>query len=293
MPETDLASRLRRTFARLGAALRETGTCLGLGLRDALHPRLMAISVAAWLLAFVVWTVLFFVWRQEVLSLSGMLALLLAFGVFGAVGPASAGGAATVSGMAAINPIAFAWFGSALLVAAGIFALMMIVLPFVLYGLAMLLSMRVVLKLTLMERIRQVVMKRYPAMCGALRIAVGTRVLATLRQWLNLIVCVLICLMVPMLGAVMLFLLLCYWNAYGLVDRALDGIAGDEERTAIVKGQKTKLMVLGAASAVITFIPLIGLIGPVVTGASVSHFVMRRLAALRMASVQPDGVAAY
>jgi hypothetical protein len=282
-----LASPVRRVVDGLGAAARETGICLGLGLRDALHPRLMAMSIAAWLLAFVVCTVLFLMWRHEVLSLSGMLALLLAFGAFGAVAgvlaPASVGAGATLSSLGAINPVAFASFGATLVVALGVFALMVVLLPFVLYSLAMLLSMRLILKLYMMERIRQVVLKRYPGVQGASENTAGRRALAALCQCLNLFGCVLLCLLVPMLGGVMLFLLLCYWNAYGLIRRALDGIASDRECAAIVKGQKTTLIALGGAAAVLTFIPIVGLVGPVATGASVGHFALRRLALLRMA----------
>lgn len=287
MPNIDASSRYHNFSARFSAASRDIGACMALGMRDAMRGRLMTISAFSWLGAFLLCGVGFYLFRHDLLKTSAILAALLGFGAFSIVAgvlPAAAlSGAATVSGMGMINPVALASFGASLLAAVAVFTVMVVLMPFIMYGIAMVLSMRVVLKFKMMARIQEQALKRYPGLFIDPSLAPGNRLLSSLLEWCKFAGCLVLCLILPALGALLVFLLLFYWNAYGLIDRALAGIASKEERAAIVKGQKTKLIVLGGASALLTFVPIVGLIGPAFTGASVSHFVMRRLVALRAA----------
>jgi len=285
MPTTTPLERLRHLSNRLGAALRETGRCTGLGIRDALRPRLLLPSALAWLATFTLCSVAFIVWHEDVLACSLTLSLLLSFGVFSQVpallGASSAALAPTVSNMGMINVGYLASLAPALFAAMAVFAVVLVLSPFLLYGFAMLAGMRIALKLCMMGRIRQQALQRYPDVRRRPQATAWKRVLGNLLHWANLAGCVLLCLVLPAVGAALLLAFLCYWYAYGLIHSALDGIASEEELRLVVKGQKIKLMLLGAALVVLTFTPLIGLLGPAASGASVCHFVLRRLALVR------------
>lgn len=287
MPEKSFRTRLSTAYAATRATAAELSACLALGLRDTMHPRLLLFSIVVSSVTFCFFAALFIYWGKELLTFSAIAGVVLTAGIVlmapqlipftGTVAPS------TVS-IDVLGMIATTLFGL------GVIAAMVVLVPILLFTICVLATTRFQLKLFMMDRIQQRVLRRYPDLQPGRHGSAWTRLLAELRQVLSLLLCALLCLTIPMLGAVLLLALLCYWNAYGLIRRSLDGLAGDEELRAIVKGRRGALTLLGAVLAIISFIPIIGLLGPALAGTSVAHFVMRRLAGLRAIAV--DGAAA-
>jgi len=74
------------------------------------------------------------------------------------------------------------------------------------------------------------------------------------------------------------FVLASYLNVRGLVNDAVDGLATDEQRRAIIQARRVEMTLLGVLVGLFTLVPFAGFLSPVVLGAGVCHLGMRALA---------------
>lgn len=274
LPRTAGVSRHIEAGARGGV---EAIKCLALGLRDGLRPRVALTSLLIWLMVIVFWCVVFWIWREDVKSLATAALLLIAYGVAQMLMPVA--GPATVSAMAsganALGAFAFLLSGPVAAVVTGL-------VVFGCFMLLCMLSVRILLELLLMGRIQAQCLQRYPALSRGvdnswrrgLRDALGT--LATF------VIGGLLCLVIPLVGGLLLFLLASYLNVRSLVGDALDGVATDDERRAVIRSQRLNMLLLGLLGTLLMLVPLAGLVAPSVLGASVCHLCMRQVVRMRI-----------
>ncbi|MCW7538463.1 EI24 domain-containing protein [Aquabacterium sp. A7-Y] len=253
---TPLPSRPARLVAAFPAAL----SCIGLGLRDGLKPRLILQSLAIWAAVLLVWSLVFWIFSDAVHALSLHVVDWIVRGA-GALVRSEATGPAGPPGTASNF-------------AAG-------VVSFLAFILLCLITARLLVDFFLMGTIRAIVRPRYPTLeawgggswKASLRNTVGPLV--------TLVLLALPLMLVPVLNVVALFLLFNYLNVRGLVPDALEDIAKDEEVRRLIQGSRIEMMVLGALLVPVLMIPPLSLLAPSVLGASVTHLAFRRLQAQR------------
>lgn len=151
--------------------------------------------------------------------------------------------------------------------------------PFLVFALAALFVMRIFLRHVMLQALVDRVRQHYPD-----RLISASRCRRNYRDLIGGCVAFLACLFASLLfpgGAIVLVLaLLCFWNAYGLIWSITRRIPYEASVAAISRGHKCALLVVGSILAMVHFVPLIGLLGPALTGTTVSHFVLRRIGAL-------------
>jgi MFS family permease len=279
MSISSIATRLQRPLIRIAVALKESVICFALGLRDSLHPRLLGFSLGIWILAFSTWLTVFIVWWQQIKALCIFLTGIFAAGIFFLMPMLSAGAASSATtAMGTIGGAANIGF-----LVGGILALFILPYVFVvlLFAVAMSLTIRVLLEIFVMGRIRQRALKTYPE----IRTGLKSSLYNSIRDFINIAFTFLIVgtifLMIPVVNGVFLFALLCYLNVRGLVNDALEGIATDIELRAVIKAERLTMTVLGMGLVAVVLVPFAGLISPTLTGSSVCHLCMRRLSKLR------------
>lgn len=236
---------------------------LALGLRDGLTPRLLLSSVVLWLLAFLLWAVLFLVFRGEAWALAQQGLQWLWQGLAAAVfrAPESSGAPSGLAG-------AFAGFAS-------------VVLLLLAFALLVSLTVRIALELLLMARIQRQCLLRYPQLSTGVPSSLRAGLRSLLVTWTTFLVGGLLCLLIPVVGGLLFFALGAYLNARSLVNDALEGVATPDEQRQFIRGRRFSLALLGLAMALLMVVPLAGLLAPTLMGASVCHLALRHVAATR------------
>ena len=222
----------------------EALTCFALAMREATRPGLALMSLLLGLAALIVWGIVFFVWWADIRALLVTLS-------------------SAVLGSHASGPKMSAFLGYAL----GLLAYMLVVMA----------TVRLLLELLLMSRIQKYCLKRYPQLQRGAESSLLSGVWESTLGAVIVIVGGLLCLIIPVIGAALFFLLVSYFNARSLVNDALDGLASNEQRRALLKTQRLELAVLGVAGSLFMLVPVIGFVGPVALGAGVCHLGMRSL----------------
>lgn len=260
-----------RILSRLADGSREAFACFALALREALKPGLAFTSVVIGATALAVWTTVLIVWWGPIWFGAKVVAGVVIGGLVAAYLPA-APAAASITQMANIATTLLPWFAGLQL--GPVFGILVLAAGFVL---SVMLSMRVFLELFLMGRIQRYCLKRYPSLettkktsfTAGLRSSVGTTCSFVFFGFL--------CLIIPVFGGVLFFLLASYLNVRSLINDAAENLVTDTELRALIGGHRVEMVVLGVLVSIVTLIPFLGFFAPVLLGASVCHLCMRSL----------------
>ncbi|MED5621067.1 EI24 domain-containing protein [Ideonella sp. BN130291] len=255
---------------RWQAATREAIACVTLGLRQALSVRAVLTSVLVWLIAALGWLVIFIVFREQVIHVAAVVGIVVFGGVLWLVGGGRT--ATTAVTMSHVTGI-----GLGLLIGWGAMALLYVVLV---VGTA-----RIAVELLLMPTIQRKTLKHYPELkdpgyrSGSDSAALSMR--NTVGPWIGTFSGFIVCLFIPIIGGVAMFLLLSYMNVRSLINDAADDVATAEQVRHILVHSRLEMLVLGVMLTGMSLVPLLGMLAPWFTGGAVCHFVMRRLSAQR------------
>ena len=165
--------------------------------------------------------------------------------------------------------------------ATGLSTVLQLVLVALIYAALLGLSVALLIVFVFMPRVRALCLQAYPA----LRPVAGGSLLGPVRLALRLAGWTAlgagVCVLVPVVGGLLFLLLSGYLNVRGLVPDALEDLASDDEVQAVVAAQQADMAGLGASLAVLSMVPVLGWLVPVVMAASVCHLSMRTLLRLR------------
>lgn len=267
--------RLMHNGRSIASSFQEAAACAWLGLRSALSIGALLTSLLMWFAVAAIWLVVFLFYRESITELALKAAVIAVFGVAalipGALGSSSTGVVGGGIGMAAavISSIALSW-----------------VVVVLLYVALVVLSVRVLVELMLMPRIRSQTVKRYPILCEAVPAAEPSGLQASLRNavgpWFGLVAGSIACLLLPFVGGLALFVLLSYFNVRFLVNDAMEDLASPKEIQRFAHENRPEMIVLGLLLTLLSLVPFVGLLAPWFTGSSVCHLAMRHLSATRM-----------
>lgn len=258
---------------RLASSFREAATCTWLGLRSAISIGALLTSLLMWFAVAAIWLIVFLFYRESVTELAFKAAAVVVFGVAsmipGELGSSTGAAGSSVGATAAfISSTALSWLVVALM-----------------YLMLVLLSVRVLVELMLMARIRAQAIKRYPALCHAASPAEPSDLRASLRNtigpWFGLVAGSITCLLLPFVGGLALFVLLSYFNVRFLVNDAMEDFAGPNEMQNFARENRPEMIALGLLLTLLSLVPFVGLLAPWFTGSSVCHLTMRRVSAAR------------
>lgn len=231
----------------------EVAKCFALALCEAARPGLAFLSAILALAAFGLWPAVFAIWWSDLASLAGWAVNKLTGGLLHMPVPSSNGSTLWIQ--------AFAY----ILLAAAFLLLVMV-------------TLRILLEWMLMSRIQRHCLRRYPQLQRGVESSVLGGLRDTIGPVLTFVFGGLACLLIPVLGGGLLFVLANYLNVRGLVNDAVEGLANDEQRRVFIKANRLQMAVLGVLLSVFMLIPFAGFFAPVVMGASVCHLCMRALA---------------
>jgi uncharacterized protein involved in cysteine biosynthesis len=145
------------------------------------------------------------------------------------------------------------------------------------YALTVMLSLRAMLELLLLEKIKKHCLKHYPTISSEVKTNFrgDLRNIAGSLTWL--IIGGATCLIIPFFGPFLLFFLASYLNFRGLCDDAMEGLADTPKTRKIIQENRLTMTLLGASLSIFIFIPFIGFFAPGVMGSAACHFCMRRV----------------
>lgn len=238
---------------RTRSALAEGLTCFALALREAIRPGLAAVSIVIGAISLGLWLLVFSIWGSHVVHWCDLLSNAILGRLFGQ------GDSPSVL-LASVGRV-FAY-----LFATALFIILVMV------------TVRVLLEFILMARIQRYCLPRYPSLKTGVPSSMTAGARDAMGATATLVIGGLLCLIIPIIGGVLFFFLASYLNVRGLVNDAVDGLASDEQRRAIIESRRVEMMILGVLVGVFTLVPFAGFLSPVVLGAGVCHLGMRALA---------------
>jgi len=245
------AARHLKTAAQpAGRGVAEALKCVALGLRDGLKARVAFISLGIWLGSIAVWLTVFMLWHER---LAAWVTPGLNWLWQTSTGRALPGGHT-------LDKVAVVLVVLALL-------------------LACLLTVQVAIEMILMKRIQQHCLRHYPS----LEVLDTGSTLRNLRESLGMMGSLLLAAplaFIPVLGA----LFIAAVGTRNLVNDALDGVAREHERQAVVRHNRSAMVALGMCASVLTLVPFAGLFVPSIMGAAACHFSMRQVLRMRQAA---------
>lgn len=262
--------------ARLVSSFTEAMKCFALGLREAIHPSLAFLAIGASLFSLVLWACVLGIWWTPIWAATEVVSNVLAMGLIVAVLPVTAA-AGSVAGMGGGIATALLVGGLAMVVVGPVLKVIFLALLFMLL---VMLTVRILLELFLMGRIQKRCLLRYPNITqtanGKVRYYLRDRI-GTLTTF---VFGGLLCLVVPIVGGVLFFVLASYLNVRSLINEATENCVNNDEMRKIIKEQRIEMACLGIVISFFMFIPFVGLLAPIVLGASVCHLTMRRVVQL-------------
>ncbi|WP_042554514.1 MULTISPECIES: hypothetical protein [Pseudomonas] len=264
---------LKSRCQSISSAFGEATICLALAVRSSLGLGVLTRSCGLCLLAFGLWTWLFYAQFEVIAQLAGMLSLFIVMGaaVLGLLPGMGGAGAASLTGMAGIAPAL-----GMLVLYAGLLTLAMIC---TLYIALIVISIRLALRWVLMDSLRERALRHYPTL--ALRQAQPSQRLHGARYhigpWLGLSVGTVLCLLIPLVNGVLLLLLLAYLNVRILIPAALSDLANGSEQMHAVRQQRGAMTAFGLLILLIAPLPGINLLLPALLGAGSCHLAYRGL----------------
>jgi ABC-type multidrug transport system, ATPase and permease components len=267
-------------MAPRSSALSDVIACASLGLRDGISPKLIAFSVALWVGAVMLWTlILVFAWSvlEAVAAFITAWVFLGIFRIFPGWLPASArekitGVSLADGGQALLGPVftTLTWIVLVALILAAIYA-----------------TARIAVEFWLMPAIRKVVERHYPPFPQHPPYSLLSTVTNFAKTSTVAVVLGLPFLLVPVVNVALLFVLFGYLNVRTLVNEALDGVATRQEQRIVIRAARGRMIAMGSLLAGILAIPVVGLLTPTVTGAATCHLCLRELRRQREGSPEP------
>lgn len=271
---------LKTRCQSIGSAFGEALTCLALALRSSLRPGIVLRSSFLCLLAFGLWTWLFYNHFELISIISGYLSLfivgggaVLGFiptgGGLGLASGASVGAGGGFAGMASVAGV----LGMLVIYA----ALLTLAVIAMLYLCLIVLSIRLALRWSLMGSLRERALRQYPHLAqrarGPSQILSGARYFVA--PWLGLGIGPLLCLLIPVINGALLIVLLAYLNVRFLSAPALSGIASGSEQLQAVGQQRGAMIFFGLLIFLIALVPVVNLLVPALLGAGACHLAYR------------------
>lgn len=253
-------------------AFGEAFICLGLALRSSMRPGILLRSIGLCILLSAFWSWIFFTYFEPIAVGAGVVSFFVTYGAL-ALGllPGVSGGAGTISAMAGI--------GQALAMMLVVTAVLTLVVIATLYAGAIVFSIRLALRWTLMTSLRKRSLKPYPAL--AKRTPATSDLLNSgryhLAPWLGISLGPVLCLLVPGLNGLLLVMLLAYLNVRFLFPAALSGLASGAEQLEAVRAQRGAIIVYGLLMLGLALIPLLNLLLPAILGSGACHLAYRGL----------------
>ena len=247
----------------LGEALK----CIALAIKDSLSPKIVFYSVAIWGGSFLFWAGIFWWQWARIVVLGKIGAAFLALGIFVFFPGLLGAGAATQAAMASA-PVA------AVAASAG-FTIVSYVLVAVVFVLLVLISVRILLEAVLMGYVQTRTLRRYPE----LQKGADNNWLANLRgasgSTIKALLITLVCLFIPVINGLLIFLIACYYSARSLVGDALEDLATVQEQRQFIRENRLGILLMGLLHFALLLIPFVGLLAPAIIGSSMCHFCMR------------------
>jgi hypothetical protein len=215
---------------------RESLICVALALRDGIKPPISLISAMIWVTSVMGWAIVFFFIKTPLLQALPEI------------------------------PRLFPSISAALryLVLGALYAALVII------------TVRIAIELWLMKRIQKFCLRYYPD----LSLSYKSSSLVSLRDAPKtagtFLVGGLICLLLPVVGPALLFLLMGYINVRSLMNDALDELVSEKDRRAIIESNRLTMLLIGAMLGGLVLLPILGLFAPSILGMSVCHLCMRQ-----------------
>lgn len=265
----------------ISTSLQQAGTALFRGLRDAVHPRLLLWSLGLWLISAMIWLLLaVFFWS----SLSGLIdqaGQFLAHGLWSWLAPP-----AKIIDPATIKTTSN-WLSNSLFALIG-WGIIKFVLLSGFFLAAVMLTSRLLLEFMLMPLVQKQVLPTYPQLTHNQQTTWHSGIFNALRDFILLILGGLACLLVPILGGLLLFVLLSWLNVRALANDALEGVASPSEIRWLRHNDLLATAILGTFQAGFMLIPVLNVLGPILIGTSSTHFFFLRLQQLRGRAIPLD-----
>jgi hypothetical protein len=256
---------MSNTFEK-ASSLREAVTCFLMGARSAGSPRALLCTVLLWVAALLICVLAFAVfWDSiEAASVAATQAVFERVGSwFGTTQPAASGGTGPLASLV----------GGLVNVISGV------VLMGVLFFLSLVVVARVLAELVLMNWVQGQALRAYriPKHPAPLKQGFFGWSLRNVRDTWGLLIVSPILLLTPFLGIALFALLLAYLNARFLLEDALSGTGHEQECATLARTLRLELLAIGLLSALVSIVPLMGLLSPWATGSAVCHLTYRRL----------------
>jgi hypothetical protein len=262
--------------AQRPSSIREAFTCAVLGLRDGFSRRVILFSLGLWLGAVALWAVLLIIGWSQAYAVAAFLTawmLLGVFRVFPSWLPAETQAKLTNTSLAdgaqaLLGPVfgTITWLVLALLILVAIY-----------------ITVRIAVEFWLMPIIREQVEKHYPPFPQKPPYSLLYSVTNIAKTGAVAVLLGLPFLIIPVVNAVLLFVLFGYLNVRTLVNEALDGVASREEQRFIIRQVRLRMIFLGTVLGGIPAIPILGFMAPAWVGASTCHLCLRELRQIRAA----------
>lgn len=221
--------------------IQESFICVALSLRDGLQPPISLISAMIWIISVMGWAVVFFFAHTPLLQALPEIPQLLP----------------------SINS-ALRYLAVGALYIALVF-----------------ITVRVSVEIWLMKRIQKFCLKYYPGLSLSHKRSILVSVRDAPKTAGTFLIGGAICLILPVAGPTLLFLLISYLNVRSLMNDALDELVSESDRRKIIESNRLSMLLIGALLGGLVLIPVIGLFAPSILGTSVCHLCMRQTLKLR------------
>lgn len=261
---------LKTHLQAIASAFGEAFTCLGLALRDSLRPGILLRSSGLCLLAFGVWSWVFYSYFEQIATLAGWISFVVIYGgaALGLI-PSLAGGSG--GGMGGIA-------GALAMLILYVAALTLVMLV-TLYAGVIVLSIRLALPWLLMAPLRSRSLRHYPSLSG--RSPAPTQRLRGLRYrlgpWLGITAGLLLCLLIPLINGLLVLILLAYLNVRFLAPPALSRLASGAEQLTAIDQQRGAMAAFGLLMFLLALVPVLNLLLPALLAGGACHLAYRGL----------------
>lgn len=256
------------------AALHEASKCLALGARDTLSPSLLVRSAGFSIVASLLWIYVYVKFFSEISLTMAYFALISVMGmlasVFQGLAPHTGGSIVAMgnipAGIVHAMPALFQIVQIFML-----FAAIAVALYILLYLFAVTTTFSLVLPRFLMEKSKRHVIRHYPSHSGDTAAAPAN----ALKKYLRISLILLLCLCIPLLAGLVLFLMLCYMNMRLMYSKAAHSMPSPAAEIQKLSHLWRPLLLLGIALMFLTAIPVFNLLVPGMMCTCVFHLIHR------------------
>lgn len=229
------------TLNNLYENVRESFICVALSLRDGVQPPISLISAMIWIVSVFGWAIVFFFVHTSLFT--------------------------ALPDVSQLHP--------------GLNDALKYLVTGTLYISLVIITVRVSIEIWLMKRIQKFCLKYYPGLTLNHKSSILVSVRDAPKTAGTFLIGGAICLVLPVVGPALLFLLMGYLNVRSLMNDALDELVSDSDRRKIIESNRLSMLLIGALLEGLVLIPIVGLFAPSILGTSVCHLCMRQTLKLR------------